>query len=175
MNSAIACLSNCLELTSYFLSEQEDYKKEINKNNERGTGGQMTIAWHNLLLEYWLSHKNYGTPYELKYIMGNFVPRFSGNSQQDSCEFITYFLNFINEDLNKCKIRKYKRMREQLQKETDIHCAQRYWNYFIEKNDSIISDIFTGIFKNSILCKNCKKYTIKYETFNIAQLIFILV
>ena len=170
MNSAIACLSNCLELTSYFLSEQEDYKKEINENNERGTGGQMTIAWHNLLLEYWLSHKNYGTPYELKYIMGNFVPRFSGNSQQDSCEFITYFLNFINEDLNKCKIRKYKRMREQRKKETDIQCAQRYWDYFIEKNDSIISDIFTGIFKNSILCKNYKKYTIKYETFNIAQL-----
>jgi hypothetical protein len=50
-------------------------------------------------------------------------------------------------------------MREQRKKETDIQCAQRYWDYFIEKNDSIISDIFTGIFKNSILCKNYKKYT----------------
>ena len=35
-------------------------------------------------------------------------------------------------------------MREQLKKEIDIQCAQRYWDYFIEKNDSIISDIFTS-------------------------------
>ena len=170
MNSAIACLSNCIELTSYFLSGEYDYEKEINEKNERGTGGKISIAWHDLLKEYWLSNQNCGRPNKLKYIMGQFVPRFSGYNQQDSCEFITYFLNFINEDLNKCKVRKFKRMREQLKNEKDIECAQRYWNYFIEKNDSIISDIFTGIFKNSILCKNCKRYTIKYETFDIAQL-----
>ena len=34
MNSSIACLSNCTELTAYFLSGK--YKVQINKNNPEG-------------------------------------------------------------------------------------------------------------------------------------------
>lgn len=36
MNSAIQCLSHCLELTKYFLLNK--YQDELNSNNKLGTG-----------------------------------------------------------------------------------------------------------------------------------------
>ena len=53
MNSSIACLSNCTELTTYFLTEK--YKQSINKSNKLGLGGKLAKAWYNLLTEYWNS------------------------------------------------------------------------------------------------------------------------
>ena len=38
MNSSIACLSNCTELTTYFLTKK--YEKNINKKNKLGLGGK---------------------------------------------------------------------------------------------------------------------------------------
>ena len=47
MNSSIACISNCTELTYYFLSGA--YKKDINKENKLGMEGRLVISWGNLL------------------------------------------------------------------------------------------------------------------------------
>jgi ubiquitin carboxyl-terminal hydrolase 4/11/15 len=54
MNSSIACLSNCVELTYYFLSGQ--YKDDINYKNKYGLKGKLAEAWYSLLSEYWLEH-----------------------------------------------------------------------------------------------------------------------
>ena len=102
--------------------------------------------------------------------MGNFAPRFSGYGQQDSNEFMTFFLDFMNEDLNKNHEKKYEEIKEQQSNETDIQCAKRFWDYFLHRNDSIITDLFTGLFKNCVTCPKCNYISITYEPFNILQL-----
>ena len=52
MNSSIACLSNCIELTTYFLTKE--FENDLNKNNPRGLGGKLAIEWYKLLYEYLL-------------------------------------------------------------------------------------------------------------------------
>ena len=60
MNSSIACLSNCSELTSYFL--ERIFENDINKKNVDGSQGHLAIEWYNLLCDYWLSNASYGNP-----------------------------------------------------------------------------------------------------------------
>ena len=61
MNSAIACLSNCTELTTYFLSGK--YKQNIDtKDTNYGAGGKLAKAWYDLLEEYWNSKTSCGNP-----------------------------------------------------------------------------------------------------------------
>ena len=71
LNSSIACLSNCYELTYYFLSKK--FKKDINKSNKEGTKGNLAIEWYELLKEYWKSKKSKGNPSDIKKIIGNKV------------------------------------------------------------------------------------------------------
>ena len=51
MNSSIACLSNCSELTAYFLTGK--YKQSINKKNKQVLQGKLANAWYDLLKDYW--------------------------------------------------------------------------------------------------------------------------
>ena len=64
MNSSIACLSNCLELTLYFL--KKEFRQSINKKNKDGLGGELAENWYNLLKEYWTTGENVGNPYYIK-------------------------------------------------------------------------------------------------------------
>ena len=169
MNSSIACLSNCSELTSYFLCDEYNYEKEINEKTKQGTRGKLPRKWYNLLKEYWLSNDSYGNPSSFKSTMGNFAPRFSGFGQQDSNEFMIFFLDFMNEDLNKNNEKKYEEIKEQQSNEKDIDCAKRFWDYFLHRNNSIITDLFTGLFKNCVSC-TCGYTSITYQPFNILQL-----
>jgi ubiquitin C-terminal hydrolase len=45
-----------------------------------------------------------------------------------------------------------------------------YWKNYFEKNHSIITTVFTGMFTSEVKCTNCKKFNINFETFNILEL-----
>ena len=64
MNSSIACISNCTELTYYFLCG--DYLKDINDTNENGIIGILAKIWGNLLEEYWVDNTDMGNPSQFK-------------------------------------------------------------------------------------------------------------
>ena len=64
MNSSIACLSNCTELTYYFL--KGDYLKDINEENTLGMRGEVAREWGNLLQEYWVKSTRVGDPSDFK-------------------------------------------------------------------------------------------------------------
>ena len=168
LNSSIACLSNCYELTYYFLSKK--FKKDINKSNKEGTKGNLAIEWYELLKEYWKSKKSKGNPSDIKKIIGNKVKIFKGYNQQDANEFMIYFLDLMNEDLNRSSKKPYQEIDEQKDGESDDECALRFWNYYVQRNDSIITDLFTGLFKCTVKCPQCSWVSITYEPFNILQL-----
>ena len=164
MNSSIACLSNCIELTTYFLTEE--FKKDLNKDNPRGLGGKLAIEWYKLLYEYWIENNRTGNPSSFKSTIGKKAHRFRGYGQQDSNEFMTFFLDYINEDLNKVTNAPYEEIQEQKDNESDLDCANRFWNLHLRRNDSIITDLFSGQYKNIIECPDCHWKSITYVPFN---------
>ena len=166
MNSSIACLSNCTELTTYFLTGK--FKSDINKKNKEGSGGKLANAWYNLLEEYWNSNSRAGNPSNVKSIVGKKDSKFSGYGQQDSNEFMTVFLSILNEDLNKTDKKVYKELKEKAENETELECAKRFWDLHLQLNNSIISDLFSGLLKSEVQCSNpnCKFKNITFDPFN---------
>ena len=163
MNSSIACISNCTELTYFFLSGQ--YKKEINKNSKYGLKGKLAQSWYDLLYKYWVENNDSGNPKDFKYIIGEKDARFRGYSQQDSNEFINIFLDTLNEDLNFSDEKKYIELNEKNSEETDEQCAKKFWEANLIRNDSVITDLFCGLFKSTITCPKCNWISVTFEPF----------
>ena len=164
MNSSIACLSNCTELTTYFLTGK--FEKNINRNNREGLQGRLAEAWHDLLEEYWNSGARTGDPREVKSTVAMKVRKFGGYAQQDSNEFMTEFLSILNEDLNKTDKKEYKELKEKGDDESELDCAKRFWNLHLSLNDSIVTDLFSGLLKSEVICSNCHYKNITFDPFN---------
>ena len=164
MNSSIACLSNCSELTEYFLRQK--YVNDINEDNRDGAEGALAEEWYNLLGNYWLTKHTVGNPKNIKIIVGSKNRKFSGYNQQDSNEFMTVFLEILGEDLNRAKKKVYRELKEQQKEESDLEAASRFWGLHVERNDSIITDLFHGLLKSTITCPNCGFKNITYDPFN---------
>ncbi len=164
MNSSIACLSNTLELTIYFLTKA--YLKDINKDNPRGTKGKLAKEWYNLLYQYWIQKTKTGDPSDFKKVISKKASIFRGYEQQDSNEFMIIFLDYLNEDLNKVTKEVYEEIAEQKKGENDIDCAKRFWDLHIRRNNSIITDLFSGQYKSTIHCPNCNWISQTYDPFN---------
>ena len=164
MNSSIACLSNCSELTAFFLTNK--YKACINKKNKQGLQGKLANAWYDLLKEYWTTKTRTGNPSSVKSAVAKKVSKFGGYGQQDSNEFMTEFLSLLNEDLNKSDKKEYEQLKEKGNDETELECANRFWKLHLKRNDSIITDLFCGLLKSDVVCSECGFHNITFDPFN---------
>ena len=168
MNSSIACLSNCTELTYYFL--KGDYLKDINEENNLGMRGELAKEWGNLMKQYWVEDTRVGDPSDFKYTIGRKAERFRGYGQQDSNEFMSVFLDYLNEDLNRTTKKEYVELKEKSEEETDEECAKRFWEVNLRRNDSIVTDLFCGQFKSTITCPDCNWINITFDPFDAINL-----
>ena len=164
MNSSIACMSNCTELTYYFLCG--DYKKDINEENNLGMGGALANSWANLLKQYWVENTRVGVPADFKRTIGNKVKMFRGFGQQDSNEFMNFVIDYLNEDLNRTTKKPYIELESKKDGESDEECSKRFWDCNLKRNDSIITDLFCGQYKSTITCPECGNINITFDPFN---------
>ena len=169
MNSSIACLSNCLELTTFFLSKE--FKNYKNTSNKNGLNGKLAQEWYSLLKDYWKSNKTHGNPKNIKNLVAKKDKKFEDYEQQDANEFIIIFLEILSEDLNTVKKQKYSQIEEQQKEETDIQCAKRFWEFHYSRNNSIIMDLFYGLNKSTITCPVCYYKSITYIPFSSLSLL----
>ena len=84
MNSSIACLSNCTELTTFFLSKE--YKTFKNTSNKNGLNGKLAEEWYSLLKDYWKTNKTHGNPKNIKNLVAKKDKKFEGYEQHSYLE-----------------------------------------------------------------------------------------
>jgi len=162
MNSAIQCLSNTADLTQYFLSNE--FLKDLNKNNPLGTGGYLISAYSELIKELWMGTESYVSPWDLKKVIGKFAPQFSGYSQQDSQELLSYMLDGLHEDLNRITKKPFVEDIE-YKNQKDEELSLESWNNYMKRNQSIIIDLFAGQYKSRLDCPDCQKISITFDPF----------
>ena len=104
--------------------------------------GKLYESWGNLFQQYWVENTRVGNPSEFKKVICSKVTRFRGFSQQDSNEFISIFLNYLNEDLNYITKKPYIEINEKQKNESDEECSKRFWDINIKRNDELLQIFF---------------------------------
>jgi ubiquitin C-terminal hydrolase len=165
MNSLLQCVSNTMELTDFFVSNE--YLREINANNILGANGNLAQAYGALMHAMWSGSMGRVAPQKVKAIVAKKAPQFMGWGQQDSQEFASFLLDLLLEDLCRIKKKPYVPLIEDKEKEgkTDQEIAERYWDDHKKRNDSKITDIFAGQYKSRVKCNKCNTTSLAFDPF----------
>ncbi|PQE19062.1 ubiquitin carboxyl-terminal hydrolase protein [Rutstroemia sp. NJR-2017a BBW] len=170
MNSALQCVRSVEELTKYFLSDA--WQPEINEQNVLGHGGQVAKAYASLLKDIYKEPAAASvTPRNFKSTVGRFAPSFSGYGQQDSQEFLGFLLDGLQEDLSRVKKKPYIEKPDSTDEmisnpEAIKEMAAKVWSITKQRDDSVIADLFTGMYKSTLVCPVCDKVSITFDPFN---------
>lgn len=170
MNSALQCVRSVEELTKYFLTHEA--QKEINPDNPLSHNGEVANAYGRLLEEIYKDPApNSLAPRHFKSVIGRYAPAFSGYGQQDSQEFVGFLLDGLQEDLNRIKkkpyIEKPDSTDDMINNPAAIReMAAKVWDITKKRDDSVIADLFTGMYKSTLVCPVCDKVSITFDPFN---------
>ncbi|KAK3578660.1 hypothetical protein CHS0354_002964 [Potamilus streckersoni] len=162
MNSAIQCMSNVPLLTKYFLSKK--WMDEINEENPLGMHGEIARSYAELVQIMWSGKSSYTAPRNFKYAVGHFAPQFSGYQQHDCQELMAFLLDGLHEDLNRIRKKPYVEMKD-ADGRPDQLVASEAWSIYKQRNDSIIVDIFHGLYKSTVHCPECSKISVTFDPF----------
>lgn len=170
MNSALQCLRSVEELTQYFL--HDNYKHDLNPSNPLSHHGEVAKAYA-LLLHQMYADNSLGsiTPRQFKTTIGRYGPSFSGFGQQDSQEFLLFLLDGLQEDLNRVQKKPYIEKpdsTDEMVKNPELlkEMADKCWEIYLARNSSVISDLFAGMYKSTVVCPVCDKVSIIFDPFN---------
>lgn len=174
MNSALQCLLHVPEINSYFLFNL--YKQELNNDNPLGYKGAVANSFGNLLKQMFdigcgSKPPQSIAPRDFKSTIGRYSSMFYGYLQQDSQEFLSWLLDALHEDLNRIHVKPYNDKPELKDDEIDdplaiVRLANICWDLHKLRNDSIIVDLFTGMYKSTLVCPDCSKTSITFDPFN---------
>ena len=164
MNSALQCLSNTRLLTQYFLSKM--YVSDLNQDNPLGMKGEIAYQYASLLREIWSKCEGSIVPKQFKRTLSKFAPQFVGMRQHDSQELLAFLLDGLHEDLNRVKVKPYVEQIDDANKPEE-EVAQEAWNYHLSRNNSIIVDLFHGMYKSRLMCPNrsCQHVSVTFDPF----------
>ncbi|EGV66692.1 ubiquitin C-terminal hydrolase [Yamadazyma tenuis] len=175
MNSALQCLVHVPEINYYFFFDL--FMKELNKTNPLGYNGNMAQSFGSLLHKLFSDQSVNGTslnalsPREFKYTIGHYSSMFQGYQQQDSQEFLSWLLDSLHEDLNRIHDKPYLEKPELKDEDIDNpeaikRLADISWDQYKKRNDSVIVDLFSGLYQSVLVCPDCGKTSITYDPFN---------
>ncbi|OHT16694.1 hypothetical protein TRFO_41622 [Tritrichomonas foetus] len=166
-NSGVQCLVHTRLLVKYLLSGQ--WRNELNPTNPIGMHGKLAQAFVDVTERIWSGSLNSFSPQELKDVIGEFAPQFSGYGQQDSHELITFMLDGIHEDLNRVV---EKPVVDGINGDgtNDEEIAIESWSRYKKRNDSIIVDLFHAQLKSTLVCPQCHEVTIVFDPYMSLQL-----
>ncbi|KIV81022.1 hypothetical protein PV11_08476 [Exophiala sideris] len=169
MNSALQCIRSVEELSQYFLHDQ--WKRDLNVDNPLGHHGEVARAYAGLVHQIYDESASSTNPSRFKAVIGKYGSSFSGYQQQDSQEFLLFLLDGLQEDLNRIQkkpyIEKPDSTDEMVQDTAALKAfADKCWDIYKARNDSVVTDLFAGMYKSTLTCPVCQKVSIIFDPFS---------
>lgn len=169
MNSALQCIRSVEELTMYFLNGNYDH--DLNPSNPLSHNGNVAKAYGTLLKKMYEDNISSFSPSIFKGVIGKYGPNFSGYGQQDSQEFLLFLLDALAEDLSRIHKKPYIEKPDSTDEMVHDHAAlkafaDKNWEIYKARNDSVVTDLFSGMYKSTVTCPICDKVSIIFDPFN---------
>lgn len=163
MNSALQCMSHIKPLTDFFLNDL--YKNDLNVANPLGSKKcRVAKSYAHLIKTLWLDSLTSFAPWNFKGAIGEFAPVFQGFQQHDSQEMLAFTLDALHEDLNRIVDKPYN---SEIRREglTEDELANEYWNQFLSRNSSIVTDYMYGQYRSEVTCPICSNVSLAFDPF----------
>ena len=166
MNATLQCLAHIQKLTYYLLNSEIKTKLSLNKYKYQLSDSYLTVLenlWQNKNIQYY-------SPHEFKQIISKMNPLFAGVQANDSKDLILFLLENMHQELNE-KINNNDIQEENtddLQAQYNYEITFKNFSQYYAKNfNSIISNLFYGMFNSLMNCQNCGVITNNVQCFNI--------
>lgn len=143
----------------------------MNPGNPLSHDGEVAKAYADLLHQMFDKKNPSFYPRYFKSVIGRYGPLFSGYGQQDSQEFVMFLLDGLQEDLNRILKKPYIEKPDSTDEMVDNFDALKKfsdenWNIYKARNDSVITDLFAGMYKSTVHCPDCGKVSIIFDPFH---------
>jgi ubiquitin carboxyl-terminal hydrolase 4/11/15 len=161
-NSAVQCLLHTIPFVRHFLGD--GWQSELNTTNRLGSGGKVVHRFADVVREAYRGSSSVIDPYYLKFEITKFCSQFEGYAQQDSHELLTYLLDAIHEDLNRCQERP---VVDAVTGDgsSDEATARLAWENHLKRNDSVVVDLFHGQLRSTLRCPDCGRSTVVFDPY----------
>lgn len=167
MNSALQVMFNTKPLTEYF--RQNIHLFELNTVNKMGTKGHLAIRYADLLKEILGAQTRSIAPLKFRFCVSKFAPQFSGGGQHDSQELLDWLLDTLHEDLNRVTEKPYIELKDSNGRSDQI-VASESWEATLQRNRSVIVDLFYGQMKSKVACETCGTESVRFDPFSLLSL-----
>ena len=150
----------------------DKYKVDLNPDNPLSHNGQVAKAYATLLKEMFNPNTTQSfAPRNFKNVIGKYGPSFSGYQQQDSQEFLLFLLDGLQEDLSRIRKKPYIEKPDSTDEMVNDpvalrELADKCWDIYQARNDSVITDLFAGMYKSTVVCPVCNKVSIIFDPYN---------
>lgn len=156
-NAGLQCISHCEALSIYFLSGRY-HRDNLNSDNQKG----FVKEYEKFISKMWMDNNccSIIEPSLLRNKMDLFKHEPNNTSRCDSSQIIKNVLDNLSIQLNRSNSIQY------FDNETNKgNTSISVWNSMLNKENSIITDLFYGIIHSELKCLNCNNITNKYEKF----------
>jgi len=160
MNATLQCLAHVESLTKNLLSKKSQIKSNRYKN-------QLANSFIEVLENMWENNSiTYYAPYNFKNLISKMNPLFEGVQANDSKDLVLFLLETLHNELNKVK-----NSNPQYEDDIDQYNFEKsfmsFAKYFEKNFQSVISDIFYGMYNSRMMCYNCKIITHNIQCYNL--------
>ena len=159
MNATLQCLAHVEPFTKHLL-----YNKSTIKNKKYQN--KLANAFLEVIENLWENKsKTYYAPYNFKDLISKMNPLFAGIQANDSKDLVLFLLETMHNELNKVKnIVQFDDNIDQYNFEKSFMSFQKY---FQNNFQSVVSDIFYGMYNSRMKCLKCNVITHNIQCFNI--------
>lgn len=153
-------------------STVDKHRIDLNPTNPLSHNGQVAKAYAGLLSEMYSPNASYSfAPRNFKNVIGKYGPSFSGYQQQDSQEFLLFLIDGLQEDLSRIHQKPYIEKPDSTDEMVNNpaalqELADKCWDIYKARNDSVITDLFAGMYKSTVICPVCNKVSIIFDPYN---------
>jgi ubiquitin C-terminal hydrolase len=167
MASALQCLINSKSLTVRMLTSE--WEASLNTVSSV-TKGRLAAEYYLILKKIWCEQNDHVSPSNIKNTITKVCKSFAGYSQQDSQEFLSFFLDILHEDLNQVIRKPYEVLKDySIDQPIESFIEDRVQSHQ-RRNRSFVVDTFHGHFYSKLQCPDCNNISASVDPFDMISM-----